>query len=104
MIVDEKVSDDDRYSAGYCPELRKYVLSITMKQGDCLYNRYFEIAKNEYDEFDLLSGLVDSLNEKGQTSDRFLYSELFDENTDESRRYRKFFQFLFTFLRLYDII
>ena len=92
MIVDEKVNNSDYYSVGYCPELRKYIITITTTDHTTQYNRYFEITKYEYIDFESLSWLADELVEKGPTSDRFLYSEKSNENTVETTRYKKFFE------------
>ena len=46
----EKINREKYYSAGYSPELGKYVLACVVPWV-AWYNRYYEISKEEYDSF-----------------------------------------------------
>ncbi len=77
----EKINREKYYSAGYSPELGKYVLACVVPWV-AWYNRYYEISKEEYDSFGSaeFEKLADTIYKQGCDSERFLFSEKEEEN------------------------
>lgn len=87
MYVDrekEKVQSQKYYSVGYSSKLDKYLL-IDVVPWIVWYERYYEISEEEYNMFgtESLDELVDRIRKVGTKSDRFLFSDMTEENTKE---------------------
>lgn len=80
----EKVCSQKYYSVGCSSALNKFVLSIVVTQA-VWYEKYYEISENEYNMFgtDELYSLVKQLNNEGNQSDRFLFSDKNEKNNAE---------------------
>lgn len=81
-----KVRTREFYSVGYCPDLDKYLLAITVPYVS-YYNQYYIISQEEYilwqSDVEKLDVIARECREENIHSKRFLYSELDDENTKE---------------------
>lgn len=57
------------------------------------YNRYYEISEEEYNEFDVnhdkMDAFVDKLHIKSYDSDRFLFSDKSNENSESQSRLKE---------------
>ena len=86
-----KVCQEKLYSIGYIPKLNKYVLECVVPW-IVWYNRYYEISEIEYHSFesapDKLNELADYLHKKSYNSDRFLFSERDEENSESQSKLR----------------
>ena len=88
-LEDEKVNREKYYSVGYSPELEKYIL-VDVVTWVVWYNRYFDITEDEYNSFGTvaLDDIADMFHKKGNSSDRFLFSDKIEENNEEQRAMR----------------
>lgn len=80
----EKVNSKKLYSVGYNSKLKKYMLAEVVTWV-AWYERYYEITEEEYSMFgtEELDDLFESLYKAGIESERFLFSEKNEENTEE---------------------
>lgn len=81
-----KVRTREFYSVGYCPDLDKYLMVITVTYV-CYYNQYYIISREEYllwqsdvEKLDIIAG---ECRKENIHSKRFLYSDMEAENTEE---------------------
>lgn len=81
-----KVRDDYFYEIGYCSELDKYLLAVTVTYVSW-YNQYYIIDESEYNlwrnNVKKLDIIADECRKDNIHSKRFLYSERPEENTKE---------------------
>ena len=86
-LENEKVRSDKYYRIGYHSGTGKYILASVVTW-IAWYDRYYEISKDEYDLFEndieALDTLADKLNQSGIYSERFLFSDKKEDNTDAS--------------------
>ena len=89
-LVNEKVSRDKYYFVGYSPELDKYVLACAVTR-IAWYNRYYEISEEEYLSFGTAGAdeLADALYKQSCDSERFLFSEKKEENSQKQLELRQ---------------
>jgi hypothetical protein len=92
MYIDkstERVRSEKYYKVGYNSKLNKYVLADVISW-IAWYERYFEISEDEYKMFgsDELDSIAEGMHKEGIRSDRFLFSEKNEENTNEQLEMR----------------
>lgn len=82
----QKVRTKHYYKIGYCSEWDKYLLVITVPYVS-YFDQYYEIKKDEYnlwkDNVEELDAIAKDCREKNIYSNRFLYSQMPQENTKE---------------------
>lgn len=80
------------YSVGYNSKLKKYILECVVPWVTW-YNRYYEISEEEYNSFDSDPGELDAfvacLRAENYASDRFLFSDKSDENSESQLKLRE---------------
>lgn len=85
-LENNKVNSRKLYSIGYCSNIDKYILECCVP-GSAYYNMYYEISEKEFDGYDEnpseLDALVDRIRKNSYKSDRFLFSDLIKDNSDE---------------------
>lgn len=82
----QKVRTDHYYMVGYCPDLDKYFMVITVPYVS-YYDQYYTISRAEYDlwqsDVEKLDRIAKACRVDNMRSKRFLYSDRPDENTKE---------------------
>lgn len=85
-LLNEKVNSKKLYRIGYCKNIDKYILACCVA-GSVYYDMYYEISEKEFDGYDEnpseLDQLVDSIRKNNYKSNRFLFSDLIKDNSDE---------------------
>lgn len=85
----EKVRAEKYYRIGHLGKIDKFVL-VPVFTGIAWYERYYEISESEYELFDKdiaqLDELADKLRKAGTASERFLFSDLIAENTEDQHK------------------
>ena len=86
FLESQKVRTKHYYKIGYCAELDKYLLAITVTYVS-FYDQYYVIDEDEYNLWknntEKLDALAKECREDNISSKRFLYSEMPRENTKE---------------------
>ena len=81
-----KVSSKKLYSIGYSSKLNKFILCCVVP-GSAWYDRFYEISEEMFNSFDFstdeLDKFVDDIRKSNYESDKFLCSEMVNENTQE---------------------
>lgn len=86
----QKVRTEHLYMVGYCREIDKYLMVITVPYA-CYYNQYYIISQGEYDlwcsDVEMLDRLAVECRKGNTHSARFLYSDRPEENTKEQSEF-----------------
>ena len=82
----QKVRTDHYYTVGYCPDLDRYLMVITVP-GAVYYEQYYTISRAEYalwqSDVKKLDLIAEKCRQENTGSRRFFYSDRPDENTEE---------------------
>lgn len=85
-LEDQKVRSEHFYKVGYCQDMEKYLLVITVPYA-CYYDQYYIISQAEYSlwhsDVEKLDRIAAECRKENIHSIRFLYSDRPDENTKE---------------------
>ncbi len=88
----QKVRTEHYYKVGYCPDLDKYLLVITVPYA-IYYDQYYIISRAEYSlwesDVEKLDLLAKECRNDNIRSKRFLYSDRPDENTEEQHDFSR---------------
>lgn len=88
----EKIRAEKLYRVGYLESIDKYVLASVVPWV-AWYDRFFEISEEEYrlfkSDLPVLDALAKELDDQGERSERFLFSEKNEENTSEQAQLRQ---------------
>lgn len=85
-LEDQKVRSEHFYKVGYCRDIEKYLLVITVPYVS-YYDQYYLISQEEYSlwqsDVEKLDRIAAECRNENIQSKRFLYSDRMDENKKE---------------------